>query len=245
MPPSSMKPELLAMAAVGTLIAASVAASDLLIDSIDRNGNLTWTNTVSNAVYQVQWASAVTGPWTNFQALASLDTISPTGSVTTVAVPVFFRVAAAQPEPTVRPDGVYRYTAFDTNGSLLVVGWWEINSSPPAASGTILIRGTWTMGYTGAMVYNRTTGSTRPSVVGGSCNYDEKTGPQVGVGDLAGSIHKNRLSVGINPNISDGNVGVYGEFDGNKFTGHWLYEGFAGLPLFGTFTLEKVAGLSE
>jgi hypothetical protein len=39
-----------------------------------------------------------------------------------VKVPTFYRVAAGA-ESAWRPDGIYRYTALDTNGSLLIVGW--------------------------------------------------------------------------------------------------------------------------
>ena len=204
------------------LIAASAIASDLVITSLERNGTLTWTNSVSNAVYQVQWANSVTGGWSNFQSLAALDTVQSTAKVVSVKVPTFYRVAASEP-PTWKPDGLYRYTAFDTNGNLLVVGWWEVKSPTNTVFGNIA--GQWVMGYAGRL--------------GGG--YQD-TGPQLGRGELQGKISVDRILVGLNPNVSDDDVGIFGDFAGTSYTGEWRWSSYGGLKL-GEFTLEKVNGV--
>lgn len=69
---------------------------DLVIQSFDKSGQITF-NVVTNASrYRVEWASAAGGPWTNFTAAASLlDDILPTEvGVMTASVPMLYRVVA-------------------------------------------------------------------------------------------------------------------------------------------------------
>src|SRR5436309_15411903 len=69
-----------------------VLADDVVITSLNRNGELTWTNSVSKATYRVEWASSAEGPWSKFDVLTNLTLLSATSNVVTVKVPMFYRV---------------------------------------------------------------------------------------------------------------------------------------------------------
>jgi hypothetical protein len=74
-------------------------ATDLKIDSFS-DGQISWSNTVPNAVYQVEWRNALSrGGWTN--RTDSLVGIMSTNPVIHVEVPQFYRVTATSyPEET-------------------------------------------------------------------------------------------------------------------------------------------------
>jgi len=73
------------------MIWASASAQQPIITSFPGNGALAWTNLPATNGFTVQWAPAVTGPWsTNWQAL---DSLVSTGAVNSVSVPMFYRVA--------------------------------------------------------------------------------------------------------------------------------------------------------
>ena len=132
-----MKTPLLAIAAVG--LNTSAFAADLAITSLDRHGSLTWTNSVNNAVYHVQWANSATGSWANVQALAHLDSIQSTDSAVTVRVPLFYRVTATGASSNI-VSGLYRYRGYDTNGEVLIVGGLSLPST------NSLYTGNWVLG---------------------------------------------------------------------------------------------------
>ena len=71
---------------------ASPLLGQLVISSLNQNGQLTWTNAVSNANYRVEWASSATGAWHGFELLTNLSSITATGESVTVQVPMFYRV---------------------------------------------------------------------------------------------------------------------------------------------------------
>jgi formylglycine-generating enzyme len=79
-------------------------ANETVIQSIDQNGSLSFSE-ISNATsYRVEWSPAVESGWTNFAGDYAnwLDNIPATGSgVITAGVPMFYRVVA-----TVTPDGM-------------------------------------------------------------------------------------------------------------------------------------------
>jgi len=67
-------------------------AEELKIDSFS-GGQITWSNTVPNAVYQVEWRASLTrGDWSN--CIDSLGGITSTDTVIHVDVPQFYRVTA-------------------------------------------------------------------------------------------------------------------------------------------------------
>lgn len=78
---------------LGLLCAAGVMAQAPVITSFHGNGVLTWTNAPNtSAVYRVEWASSLDGPWyRSMQGLVSVDAHSATSFA--VGVPMFYRVA--------------------------------------------------------------------------------------------------------------------------------------------------------
>lgn len=88
------------MTAAASLLLTTVVRAEPLITSITKGGSLTWSNYLPNATYRVEWATAVDGPWnTNPPSWV----ISSTSHVTTVDIPMFYRVAWLDP-----PDIRYR-----------------------------------------------------------------------------------------------------------------------------------------
>lgn len=77
-------------------VASLVLAGDVVINSFNATGQLTFRG-ASNAVsYRIEWASSANGPWTNFAgASARLDAIPSSGTgIVTAAVPMCYRVVA-------------------------------------------------------------------------------------------------------------------------------------------------------
>jgi len=107
----------LRLAAAIALGVAVVACAQMVITSLEKNGNLTWTNSVSNATYRVEWASSVTGPWQKFDALTNLSLLSATSPAVTVKVPMLYRVVWLDPP---MPVGVWDYWGYDYHGGILV-----------------------------------------------------------------------------------------------------------------------------
>ena len=212
-----MKVPLLIMAAVA--LNTSIIAADLAISSLDRHGSLTWTNSITNAVYQVQWANSATGSWANFQALANLDSIQSTDTTVTVRVPLFYRVAATGAASNI-VSGLYRYRGYDTNGELLIVGWLSLPSTNSRYAGD------WVLGYA------------RRTQFDGS---DPALGPQIGVGSFSGGIDSSRVNINLNPDKIDDNVSIVGEFNGNVYTGIWYWSTDAAPWVFRKFLLERVS----
>ena len=75
---------------IAIVLAHAAALAQPIITSFQGNGQLTWTNLPGTNGFGVQWAPAVTGPWS--QTWTSLDSLICTGSETTVTVPMFYRV---------------------------------------------------------------------------------------------------------------------------------------------------------
>ena len=204
---SNMKRTALLLLAV--VFVGLVLADDLIITSFNRNGELTWTNSVANATYRVEWASSAEGPWNKFDALTNLTLLSATTNVVTVKVPMFYRVvwldAAAY-------AGTYNYAGYDSQGSLVVTGRLFMSAA------TNLLTGTWSLQRVGSSTAD--------------------IGPQVGNGQLVGSGTGGQIWINLNPDWADNNVILGGNLMGNNFTGRWDYSGFtwrAG----GTFKADK------
>jgi hypothetical protein len=77
------------------LVLASVAlrntAGQTVVSSFE-NGSITWTNGVPGYMYDVEWAPAADGPWTN--SWTGQRFIAITNTAGTSAVPMFYRVRA-------------------------------------------------------------------------------------------------------------------------------------------------------
>ena len=64
-----------------------------VICSFSQNGVLVCTNLQPGTVASVEWASSLSGPWTNWAGAAGLDTVIVTSNATiSVSVPMFYRV---------------------------------------------------------------------------------------------------------------------------------------------------------
>lgn len=70
---------------------APIAEAQVSITELDGNGVLTWTNSLSNTVGTIQWSPSLTaGNWNS--DWRSLSQIPITNKVTSVSVPMFYRV---------------------------------------------------------------------------------------------------------------------------------------------------------
>jgi len=70
----------------GTLLAQDAP----IITSFTSDGRLTWKDAPTNGIYRVEWTSSLSSHWR--KTWDSLDHISATGTMTSVEVPMFFRV---------------------------------------------------------------------------------------------------------------------------------------------------------
>ena len=69
-----------------------VPAQELEIISFQSNGGIAWTNAMTNAAYQVEWASSLTGNWYNsWESCRTLQ--SSTSTTGRASVPMFYRLA--------------------------------------------------------------------------------------------------------------------------------------------------------
>ena len=62
-----------------------------------------------------------------------------------------------------------------------------------------------------------------------------RIGPQVGTGDLIGTVSGTEVLIDLNPNMNDNNVNLRGKVEGKRYKGTWSYSGFAGVISSGTF----------
>lgn len=90
------------------LVAGSIIAQgeDVVIQSFDRPGQLTFNEVSSMGGYRVEWAPAAAGPWTNsWDALALIPAVVGRDTVT-CAVPMVYRVVAMATNPPAPADMV-------------------------------------------------------------------------------------------------------------------------------------------
>jgi hypothetical protein len=116
--------------------------------------------------------------------------------------------SASYPGPVGTP-AAYSYRAYDSGGSLAIVGTLTLVLADSAAIG-----GTWTL---------------EQVLTGG------KVGPQVGTGKLAGTISGTSIWVNLNPNWADNNVFLQGTIDDGRISGKWMWSTFVGNTAEGTF----------
>lgn len=120
---------------VSGLLFALAAYGELAITGgLQRDGLLTWTNSVSNALYRIDSASSLLGPWLG---LTNVGLIQASNYQVTVQLPVvgrqgteFFRVAWAD-APLPEPVGTWEYCGFDGDGQLVVTGLVSIATGNP------------------------------------------------------------------------------------------------------------------
>jgi len=195
----------LRMAVVMALGVAVVACAQLVITSLDKNGELTWTNSVSNATYRVEWASSVAGPWQKFDALTNLMLLSATSPAVTVKVPMLYRVVWLDAPPWA---GTYRYSGWDDQGILVVTGRLVLFATEQTSQR-----------YDGSWQLVRVDG--RTNVIG----------PQVGKGNAGGSVTKSGIWLDFFPDIDDYDFIIEGNFLGSACLGYWYWYDSGGNPV--------------
>ena len=109
--------------------------------------------------------------------------------------------------------GRFYYQSYDTLGNLLVTGWLLLNFTDSTK-----IAGPWQL----RNVSGRT-----------------DIGPQAGEGNLIGSIIHSSISIQLNPQVRDNNLGLVGTIHENIIEGKWFWTSYAGLTNWGTFTALK------
>lgn len=115
------------------------------------------------------------------------------------------------------PIGDYLYTGYDKDGGRIVEGRLSITSVEPNRNKheeSYEIKGHWRLNKIG---------------------NPEKIGPQVGTGDLLGSVDEGEIYIDLNPNMNDNNVILQGKIEGRRFHGTWGYSGLKGAINQGTF----------
>ena len=108
-------------------------------------------------------------------------------------------------------SGEYSYSGYDSQGALIIRGALTI-----VIEDTIRVTGTWKF----------------EAVVRDSLG---RFGPQVGSGNLVGSIHGDNIGLNLNPNYVDNNVFLAGMIWPWGISGTWEYAGFPGVLNRGTF----------
>jgi len=111
------------------------------------------------------------------------------------------------------PDGSYKYTAYDSLGTIVSKGWLKIEIKDSSN-----VTGSWEINKVG---------------------NPQNIGPQTGNGELEGSFNNGKLVLGLNPDFVDNNVGLVGTHERNKYTGKWYYSSFIGLTNWGSFEAER------
>jgi hypothetical protein len=207
-----MKPFFAVLVLGGLCIGAS---AQVVIDSLRENGRLTWTNSVSNATYRVEWAGSLAGPWQPFSALTNLDSIVASNTSVTVTVPMFYRVVWTDPPPP-QPVGDWVFNGYDSFGSLFVTGLVTITTGY-STNGL-----SWSFGF---VPIGTNTLPPFPCSPG--------TG---GWGYLAGF----GLVLDLNdPSWSDCGYRLEGTLLGETYFGTWYSDGWAGLNRLGPFVARR------
>ncbi len=111
------------------------------------------------------------------------------------------------------PLGAFDYQAFDSTGTLVVTGWLSFNFIDSTE-----IEGAWNFDKIG-----------NPSNIG----------PQIGEGQLKGSLFDNTININLNPNFADNNVFLNGTLNDNIFEGDWSWSTFVGETNRGTFQAKR------
>lgn len=121
---------------VAMLLTSSVAVAELNITRITPNGTLTWTNSYTNANYQVQSAATLAGPWAPVNNLSFVHGPNQEVSVqlqTPFSLPLALYRVVWTDAPPAQPVGTWAYQGFDGGGSLVVTGLVSITASNPVA----------------------------------------------------------------------------------------------------------------
>ncbi len=204
---------------LAAVVSAASASAQVVITSLNQNGQLTWTNAVTNATYRVEWASSAAGPWTNFNALTKLDSIWSTNNRVTVQVPMLYRVVWVDAPAYF---GLYDYQGYNLAGDLVVTG---------------------RLSLTGQVGSSSVSGTRDLYLVGSPTN---EVGTQLGFGRVSGNhdAADSSLWIDLNSQVIDDNVFLSGTLIGNTFLGMWMWDYFGGFAE-GTFRATNVTGAAH
>src|SRR6266536_1064733 len=185
------------------VLAVTALAAEVVITSLNPNGELTWTNSVSSATYRVEWASSASGPWATFDALTNLSSVFATNTSVTVKLPMFYRVVWTDAPPYA---GLYDLREYDTNGELVVAGRLCLTGE----QGSQAIMGTRDLEKIG----------TATNILGDQWVYGPQIGPGTVTGGFAGAGLPD-MSLELKPEFVDNNVELFGFLVGDRYFGHW------------------------
>ncbi|MCX6925311.1 MAG: hypothetical protein NT154_19185 [Verrucomicrobia bacterium] len=196
-------------------VATAAFGADLAITAFTSNGQLTWTNWITNASYRVEWAGSLAGPWRQFNALTNLDSISATNTTVTVAVPMFYRVVWTDPPPP-QPVGDWDFSGYSFAGTLVVTGRISLTNSISLHQ----VVGTWTFS----------------SVPNGTNTWVLRCSG----GEAGGGIWGNfQFSTYLNGcGFAEGVFALEGTMLGDRYSGRWYDEGIVANPI-GTFIARR------
>ena len=116
--------------------------AELAITTFESDGLLTWTNSTSSAIYRIESAPSLAGPWSTFSTFSSIQAsnqqvviqLPPPGSQPLQLFRVLWTDA-----PPAEPEGTWEYFGFDSDGGLSVTGLVSIATSDPM-SGTVIFQ---------------------------------------------------------------------------------------------------------
>lgn len=111
------------------------------------------------------------------------------------------------------PEGAFTYIGYDSTDIKIVKGWIKINFDDSTT-----ISGEWELDKIGDL---------------------QNIGPQLGSGQLIGSVQDSQLFLNLNPQYADNNVFLICPYNNQKLIGKWNYVGFPGIINYGCFVAEK------
>lgn len=203
-----MKRALLVVAAL--VLAGAAGRAQPRIISLTPNGELTWSNYIYRAFYNVESAPTPAGPWSVIGTVADLNWART--NLLSLQVPAtnaqaFYRVAWLRPNPL----GVWDFQAFDTQGTLVVTGSLTISSM--------------TQPLPGSPFAYELHGSRDLRYVGPETEVPWWLDVMVGTGYTIGTaqLDSAQCSVSWPTNVYDSNVGLVGDLGPNTYTGTWEY----------------------
>jgi len=214
-----MKRSILAATAA---LAAMVGWAQPHFTSLTPQGELTWSNYLYRAFYNVEAAPSPAGPWRLLATVADLDRARTNlikFQVSVTNAQEFYRVVWMRPNPV----GVWEYQAFDNQGVLQVTGRLTVSSmwlASPNAPTTYTLYGSRDLRYAGP-----------------ETNAPWWLGPQPGTGYFRGTLEVDAATCNLSwpTNCVDCSVGLSGDLGPDVFTGFWRYYGFVAGPI-GPFT---------
>jgi len=109
------------------------------------------------------------------------------------------------------PVDIFTYQAFDTSGTQIVNGWFELDMDDSSQ-----IKGSWHLQQTANV---------------------ENIGPQIGDGNLSGNISANSININLNPDFIDNNIILQGTVSDYLIEGDWMWITIAGITYEGKFKL--------